>query len=439
MVSYQGARIQSRRYGKGFLKAQRQVRDQELFNCEELHDLRVLLLRSHLVAASSTPFWSQRFKDYGIVAEAKDPFYELSKLPILTKDVVKAQANNIINPLYRRNLLWRHTSGSTGSGLVFPETPSTEHYTWAFWWRYRNWHGLTRQSWCGYFGGRSLVPLNIHRPPYWRINRPARQLMFSGYHLSPDTALEYLKALRIYSIEWLHGYPSILALLAGYIIDKDISVSLPHLKCITTGAENLSKAQRDVIGKAFHVPVFQHYGQAEASANISECEYSQLHVDEDFAAIEMLESTHDLYSARLIGTNWLNPAFPLLRYDTGDLVIPGTGECPCGRPGRLVASIDGRKEDYLSITGGTRIGRLDHIFKDMTNIREAQFVQHEADSVTLLVVRGACYSNYDQTRLLQEVRQRIGSVIRLEIKYVDTLPRGPNGKLRLVVSTLPLS
>ena len=49
------------------------------------------------------------------------------------------------------------------------------------------------------------------------------------------------------------------------------------------------------------------------------------------------------------------------------------------------------------------------------------------------------YSRHDEEQLLQEIRQRIGSAIRVEIEYVESLPRGPNGKLRLVVSTLPRS
>lgn len=438
VVSLEGLRIQRRRYGARFQDAERAVQAQGLLTGGALQDLRAQLLRGLLQAASNSPFWREQFSQCGVQPAATDPFNELAKLPVLTKDVVKANVDGIINPtLDRRTLLWRHTSGTTGSGLVFPEAPSTEPYTWAFWWRYRRWHGLTPQTRCGYFGGRSLVPIETRRPPFWRLNRPAHQLMLSGYHLSRETAPAYLKALQDYDVQWLHGYPSMLVLLARYIADEQLAVKLPNLKCITTGAESLSDAQREAIRGVFGVPVVQHYGQAEAAANISECEQGQLHVDEDFAAVEMVDNPHDPSSARLLGTNWLNPAFPLLRYDTGDLVVPGHGTCPCGRPGRLVASIDGRKEDYLVVPSGARIGRLDHILKDMVNIREAQFVQSDPAFVTVRVARAAAYGEQDELQLRHEIQQRIGSAIRVEIDYVESLPRGPNGKLRLVVSTLP--
>jgi len=437
VVSLDGLRIQRRRYGAGFRAAEQQVQAQDALRGADLQALRVRLLSGFLQTAATTPFWREQFDEHGVRPDAAEPFAELVKLPVLTKEVVKQNVERIVNPAFdRRGLLWRHTSGTTGSGLVFPETASTEHFTWAFWWRYRRWHGLTPQTRCGYFGGRSLVSIESRRPPFWRLNRPANQLMLSGYHLSRETASAYLEALRQYDVEWLHGYPSMLSLLAKYVADICPQVPLPRLRCITTGAESLSEGQRTSIRTVFGVPVVQHYGQAEAAANISECEYGRLHIDEDFAAVEMVTNPHDLGSLRLLGTNWLNPAFPLLRYDTGDLVVAGKGTCACGRLGRLIDSIDGRKEDYLVLPNGARIGRLDHILKDMVNVHEAQFLQDNPASVTLRVVRGAAYNVSDEAQLLHEMQQRVGVEIDVLIEYVEAIPRGPNGKLRLVVSTM---
>ena len=85
-------------------------------------------------------------------------------------------------------------------------------------------------------------------------------------------------------------------------------------------------------------------GLAEAVANISECERGRLHVDEDFAAVEFVpEQTGRRH--RIVGCNFTNLATPLLRYDTGDLAVLDDDGCDCGRPGRVVASVDGRQED----------------------------------------------------------------------------------------------
>lgn len=437
-VSLEGWRIARRRYGSGYRTAEHAVQAQGDLDAVALRQFRERRLRDFLGVATQSPYWQEQFAEYGVVPQAHDPFKELGKLPVLTKDTVKQNVARIINPtIDRSTLLWRHTSGTTGSGLVFPETHETEWFTWTHWWRYRRWHGLTPTTWCGYFGGRSVVPVRNTRPPFWRVNRPARQLMLSGYHLSRETAPAYLAALREFQVEWVHGYPSMLTLLAQYAKELGLPIDLPRLRVVTTGAENLSAWQREAVRSAFGVKVVQHYGQAEAAANISECEQGRLHVDEDFSAVEFVDNPHDAQSRRILGTNWLNPAFPLLRYEIGDLAVPDSTACSCGRPGRIVSSIDGRQEDYLTLPSGVRIGRLDHIFKDMVNVREAQFVQSDRHRVTLRIARGAGYTDHDEELLLGEMQQRIGTELQVDVEYVDAIPRGPSGKLRLVLSTVP--
>ncbi len=437
VVSLEGFRIQARRYGNRYISVERQIHAQSSLNSIQLYELRSRLLRSHFHAAYRSPFWLNCFNQYGVNIFSEDPFSELAKLPVLTKDIVKDNLDDIINPSYSRNsLFWIRTSGTTGSGLVFPSLLSTEHYVWSYWWRYRHCHGLSRKSLCGYFGGRSIVPISQQRPPFWRYNIPARQIMFSCYHLSLNTAPLYLNALQKSGVEWIHGYPSVITLLANYIIDLGLDVNLQNLKCITTGAESISTAQKNVISRAFDVPVVEHYGQAEAVANISQCERGCLHIDEDFSHVEIIDNPQGFGGSSLVGTNWLNPAFPLFRYDTSDLVKTSSLICSCGRIGRVVSSIDGRKEDYIVLPSGAKIGRLDHIFKDMTNVHQAQFVQTDATSVKLFIVKNSLFARRDELHLMSELRQRLGPDIKINIDFVDDIPRTSRGKHRLVKSCL---
>lgn len=180
----------------------------------------------------------------------------------------------------------------------------------------------------------------------------------------------------------------------------------------------------------------QHYGMAEGVANISECEYGRLHVDEDFSQVEFLP-TGETGLYRIIGTNWTNPATAFIRYDAGDRArISGAG-CPCGRSSRVVDSIDGRAEDYLILPDGTRLGRLDHIFKDMTRVQEAQIIQDTPAAMTLRVVRALDWTTDDERELLAAARSRVGDQIRIELDYPSRIERTASGKLRLVVSRVP--
>jgi phenylacetate-CoA ligase len=431
-LNLEGWRLERRRYAPPYPEMESEVVSRVGLAGNALQEYQARRLGRHFRAALNSPYWKRRFDEFGLLPDAEDPFAELMKLPVLTKAEVKAAAEAMLNlELDFRTLSSRHTSGTTGSGLKFWETRDCERETWATWWRYRYWHGLTRKTWCGYFGGRSLVSLKQKSPPYWRKNSAGRQIMFSAYHLGQITAQEYFSALADHQVEWLHGYPSIISLLAKYKVALGVDY---RPRIISFGAESLTAPQRAAIIEAFpDALLIQHYGQAEAVANISQCRCEALHVDEDFSWVEFLPLPDQPGLFRLIGTNWTNAAFPLFRYDTGDIVSLNKPACSCGSSWRVVGDIDGRIEDFVELPNGAKVGRLDHIFKDMVNIAEAQIRQDKSGNLILAVVRGDDYSDGDEKALLDESRKRLGNEINIGIEYYQTIPRTGSGKLRLVV------
>ncbi len=432
--SVEGWRLRRRRYNDEYEAISRTLQERPSSSASIMQSLQRPRLQAHLNEALHSPYWKAQFERYKINVVAGNPLGELQKLPILTKAEVQANSGRIRNQsLDSKHLVSCHTSGTTGAGLVFWETSAAEKERWAVWWRYRHWHNISHDMWCGYFGGRSVVPLTQSAPPYWRLNYPGRQILFSGYHLSPATAEAYLAALDQYSPPWLHGYPSLLSLIASYLLERGRPLRKSP-RIVTIGAENLLPQQRDLMERAFGCPVRQHYGQAESVANISECPNGHLHIDEDFSLVELIPLDHHPGVFRVIGTNWSNPAFPLFRYDTGDLVQYSERTPPCNFTGRVVEAIDGRKEDYVILPSGARLGRLDHIFKDLTQIREAQIYQPNRETLIFRIVKREDYNPDSEQRLLEEARKRLGNEVSIQVEYVDSLERGKTGKLRFVVS-----
>jgi phenylacetate-CoA ligase len=326
-----------------------------------------------------------------------------------------------------------HTSGTTGAGLVFFTTLDAIRDQWAAWWRYRMRHRLAITTWAATFAGRSVVSGNDDDPRPWRTNWPGRQVLFSQYHLRPDTASAYANALATMDLTWFHGYPSFVADLARLI--GDLGLPRPRPRVITLGAENVLHSQARIIREIFGVDPIQHYGLAEMVANASECPAGRLHIDEDFAAVELLQSADG--ACRIIGTSLQNFAMPFIRYDTGDLARSLPTPCGCGRPGRVLESIDGRAEDLLELKDGTRVGRLDHLFKDAVRIAEAQIRQTTPGRCTIAVVPREGYGPADRDALLLECRERFGDRLDVDLEIVAEIARGPRGKHRLVVREPP--
>ncbi len=437
--SLEGWRIQRSRFGSAFYALLQEAESRSLWPVERIHEYRDERLRAFIRhCADSVPFYRDWFKEHGLTPSDVRTPADLQHLPFLTKEQVQTHCARFVSeavPQGKRIIT--HTSGTTGGGLRFATTLRTIQEQWAVWWRYRRWHGLQPGTWCGYFGGRSVVPVVQSRPPFWRYNHPGRQILFSAYHMTPDNLDVYAGELRRRRPPWLHGYPSLLALVAGRILEGGADLGYTP-RWITTGAENLLPQQASLIERALGTRPRQHYGLSEGIANLSECEHGTLHVDEDFAATEFVPNPHGP-GYRVVGTNFTNPATPFVRYDPQDVVELAGDEvtCPCGRPGRIVTRIDGRQEDYIVLKNGTLLGRMDHIFKDMVRIREAQIHQRTPGALTIRVVRGEQYSAEDETVLLSEARKRVGAETDIHVEYVDRLERSRTGKLRFVVSEIP--
>lgn len=433
-----GFQIQRKRYRSDFGRLYLKVCAQQSLHGEDLRDFQKRRLRAHLHAAADTDFWPKIFQDAGVNPGADDPFAELEKLPILLKSQVRENPSALLNHNFEKSPLRTvKTSGTTGAGLAFAETFESEMLRWATWWRYRALHGIQRNTWCAYFGGQAVVPIYSTRHPFWRWNWPGRQLMFSSYHLKPENISAYLNALRKYRPPWIHGYPSVLALLANLIIAHD-EAPLDFVEVVTIGSESLLPHQKEAMRRAFGAPVREHYGLAESVANISETPVGELVIDEDYAFVELVPFDDDSPGVyRLIGTNFTNPAFPLLRYDTGDIVYCDPTFPQNSQGWRIIQSIDGRKEDYITLPDGRRLGRLARIFTDLTTIAEAQIYQPHQNRIELRVVPGPQYRKpKDEPLLLQKARRRMGDEIEITVKYQTSIQRTARGKLRFVVSDI---
>jgi phenylacetate-CoA ligase len=437
-LAIESRRIAKRRYSADFHKTLRQISHRDKWSPDELNAYQIDMLRKNLVnACENTSFYRSLFDQAGF-----NPFHlhdpdELKKLPVQDKATIKNNPQSIINPMYAGKQFIAHTSGTTGSGLIFPESYAAEHHQWATWWRYRINLGIPFNSWCSLFGGRTIVPVQNKKPPFWKILPGLNQISYSMYHLNPANVAHYVKDLNQRKTGWVHGYPSTLSHLASLMKEQNLQLNFP-VKFITTGAENLLDHQRQLIAEIFGTEPCQHYGLAEPVANISECEFGKLHIDEDYSFVELLPVGGVPRKFHVVGTSFTNEVLFFLRYDTKDIVTLSEDQtCACRRNGRIIASIDGRQEDFLTLKNGTKVGRLDHILKDQVNIMEAQIRQEKTGRIAFYIVKSRDYTSTDEADLLKDIKSRLDSG-DFEIIYTDKIEKTANGKLRFVVSELEI-
>ena len=425
MCSVKGWSIKRRRYGEQFYS------ELEKYERKE-YDGRACLV-DYLKKCSDVPFYKESLsQDFLEDLTLNNVYEKIKKLPIINKAIVKANLSSLRCGSQEQAVIEMHTSGTTGSGLVFPYSVEMENKQWAVWWRYRRTLGIQMNTWCGWLGGRTIISMDNKSAPFWRINYPGRQVMYSTHHLNSETVKDYYDDIIKRGLTWLHGYPSSTSLLASLIVENGLK-PIKSVKYVTTGAENLLEHHIEAINRAFpNAIVRTHYGLAEGVANFSQDINGKWQIDDDFAYVEFIPlEESDPTVCRIIGTDFSNIAFPLVRYDTGDLVkVKWISEVP------EIIEIYGRQEDYIELPNGVRLGRLDHIFKDCVNVKEAQIHQIRKDLIELRVVKDNNYTEKDEELLLKEAASRFGKDVELKISYCNSIERTKAGKVRFVVSEL---
>lgn len=432
-----GLRLQRGRYGAGYAQIQDLAFAADKWGRDRVQAFQLERLRAIVAYASRhVPYYRELFKSVGLTADDIQRPEDIRAIPLLSKQTVRERLSEFISDeLAALNVRTISTSGTTGTGLRFPITLEAERWQWAVLWRFRRRFGMDNTMWYAHFFGRSMVPFSQRHPPFWRINRPGKQVFFSAYHVKDRNLPTYVRELDRRQPAWIQGYPSLLTLVARYIMETGDGLRyVPRF--VATSSETLLDHQKEVIARAFGTPCRQWYSQTEAVASITECPEGRLHVDEDFGYVELVPDADGTYE--LITTGFYNFAFPLIRYETGDIVALPHREsvCPCGCPGRVVTSIDGRVEDYILTPDGRRIGRMDHVFKGMTTVREAQLVQKQVDTILIRIVAGSGFAQRDERKIEVAVQSRVGADMKVQFTRVGAIERTRHGKLRFVVSEL---
>jgi phenylacetate-CoA ligase len=361
----------------------------------------------------------------------------LAAIPPLDKSTYRDRTDELLaRNIPRRRLIPGKTSGTTGTALKLWWTPEALAEEFAAVWRGRTSFGARLGAPNLTFNGQTIVPLRHERPPFWRTNRWNRQTLFSLYHMTPEHLPAYVDAVHATPAVFAQGYPSALFLVARALLDVGRPVPPGRLVVVCTSSESLLAFQRETIEQAFGAPVHDRYGVSEFCVSMTQCRERRLHVDMEFCAVEVEveEETDEWVRGPLLVTGFANEATPLLRYRVGDIGTRSKRPCPCGRPGDVFFDVDGRIEDYVRTPEGAFVGRMDHIFKAQLDVAEAQILQEAADALEVLVVRRPSYDETSEAKLLQEFRSRLGETIRIELRYVDAIPRESNGKFRAVKS-----
>jgi len=375
-------------------------------------------------AYDNIPLYRSNFDRAGVRPGDMRSLDDLEKVPILTKEqILSSYPEGIVAPGYGPATSFRcSSSGTSGVKGEYLSDRKTRDETWALLFRvrakfgYRPWHKE---------GVFSFIPhkrkwfenLGYMRKFDISMGKPLPEVVEDVERINPD-------------IIW--GVPTYI----HYLISEqeDIRASPKFVLC---SGEYLAPVERMDIEDRFGCPVVNFYGCAEAPFISTECQLHEgQHVNMLNALVEVSRDGVQLGPGEVgdvLVTTLTNTAMPLIRYNTGDAATMSPDECSCGRHGDMLATLEGRRDDFLMTPAGRIPPMMALVAVAQPEVKGYRIVQ-EAMNRLVVDLKGDTID--DGTRAT--IAGRLGEVLKnpdleVEFRMVSDIRPEPSGKRRVVI------
>lgn len=369
-----------------------------------------------------SPFYHKLYSKAGIKIEDIKGLDDIEKLPIITKDMIKESGDEMLTePKWK--LLRNHTSGTTGTPLMVYESLSS------IWWEQAYFYCYRKR--CGYIYGQPIVSLrgNLEKKDTFLKVHISNTLYLSSYNINDKTIDVYYQQILKHHPIAIEGYPSALYALALQLRDRGLWL---HIPVAFTSSETLLNYQRQLIEKQMGTQIFDHYGTTERTIRLSETlNHDGYYEDPGYSINEYTPNGE-------ITTSLINDSFPLIRYKGNDIIelVDNNRKLPV-----RIRRIQGRQSSYLEGKDGTRYSGalMTRVFKNITSIDNAQFIQEERGRVNLNIVVSEKFTDVDRMNLSQAVEEQLGkNNFEVIIKQItaEEIIYTSNGKFNYVLNLI---
>ena len=383
-------------------------------------------------AYNHTVYWKRIFDERGLTPSDIQTMVDLKKLPIITKADVRAHYDEIVPDNVKK---FRHrkdqTGGSTGEPMRYLVSEDV--------WGYVAANKIVAWRTTGYRFGDAFMALGSasifkKKAPLARrvLDMIRNEKAVNSMNLDDALCQQYIGILKQRKIRYIYGYASAIYLLAKYALDNKIDMS--QMRGVFTTSENLTDVYRETIEKVFGCRVMDCYGSRDAAVTAYEIEQGHYHLG--YSAYVELVDEFEPNTGTLIATNLLNMAFPLLRYEFGD-VAELAQHAVSSYNGQLLKKIYGRTSDVLRLDNGhvlTSPGFT--ILMRNFNVKAYDIQKLSGTSVRMQVAIADGWTKADEKKLVTEMQRFCGEGCDFALQYVDHFEPLKNGKRRYFMNDL---
>ena len=417
----------------------------ELMEIENLEEKDVYTLQEKKLidflkyTYSNTIYYKDLFDNYKIDLETVESF---KKIPILTKDIIRKNMNDLLSKEFKKELLGkRNTGGSTGEPLEFYSDTMAGIIDNAHHWYLYSLMGYQKEDVIIGAGG-TVIPQELRDKNIYWLRRSKDSVWgeynFSVLYITDSNIKYYMKKLISIKPSILRGYPSFFDKLATYILENNIKIDF-KIKGINLTAEMCSIAQRKNIEKAFAAMVYFEYGHTEICLYCYTEDNTYIYKSSPIYGYIEVINDEGVYVevgdvGNIIVTGFNNYGMPFIRYDTGDM-----GEVHYRNGGVIhFKKIVGRNQDYIISKDNQKVFLTALIFgqhlKAFKHIIQWQLKQNKIGEVEISIVKNRLYGNVDEHEILNNFQSVTD--IDLIFNYVDDIPLTKRGKHLFLIQNI---
>jgi len=401
-------------------------------------------------AYNHVPYYHKLFKELNIINNGRVLFSstdELSQIPILTKDIIRSEKENMYSDDISQREIYKNSSGgSTGEPLNFMQDA-----------QYAMSNKLSTQlafSWqgCEPYDDKIVIwgaerDTFDGKKPFKNSLKDFYQntLVLNSFKMSEKDMLKYIKILNRNQPKLIKAYTQSIFEIAKFI--KKNNIYIKKQNSIHLAAGTVYPFMRELIEEVFGCKAYNYYGSREVGSIASECsEQNGLHIMMEHTFVEIVDKNDnpckDGEQGEIVVTTLNNYTMPLIRYKIGDIgIFQEYKSCSCGCSYPKLEKVVGRTTDVFKTALGSIVVpeyfiHLIGVVHNRGNIKLFQVIQEALNKIIIKIVKDGEIKDKDLLAIENKIKIVMGQECEVIFEYVDDIPKTPTGKYRYTISNI---
>lgn len=436
---------------KKFISKYKKIKKNQYLSIEDIKIQQLNSLNKLLTHAyNHIPYYHQILNEINIIKNNEvflKSLDEITKLPILTKNILLEEKENLYSDdIANRESFKNTTGGSTGEPISFMQDKNYAldnkvNTQLALFWRGFELYddmvviwGAERDT----FEGKK--PLKSALKDFIQ-----NKLVLNSFNMSEEDMRAYIKILN-------RGQPQLIKVYAQSIYEiakfaKKNNIEVKKQKAIHLAAGTVYDFMRDTIEEVFQCKAYNHYGSREIGSIASECKSQDgLHIMVEQTFVEVLreDGTPCEYGeeGELYITTLNNYSMPLIRYKIGDMgILMQNTNCLCGCNYPKLEKVTGRVTDVFKTKEGSIVAaeyfiHLIGVVLNQGNIKNFQVVQKSLNKVVIKIVKIGNIKQNNINEIAEKVKLVMGKSCKVEFEFLESISQNKTGKYRYTISEI---